>query len=235
MTELTGEGSNLYVNDGKAVFEDQSARSGLGPRSLPYTGFGTAWFDFDNDGWLDILTVNGTIAAIEALQRAHDPFPLHQRKQLFRNLGNGQFQDVTDRAGAAFRSSDVGRGAAFGDVDNDGDVDVLVGNDAGRTRLLINDIGSRKHWLGLRLLGQDASRDLYGARVAVIRAGGPVLWRRARADGSYASASDPRVLVGLGDSTEAPTIRVIWPSGRVEEWMRVTIDRFTTLREGSGG
>jgi hypothetical protein len=234
MTELTGEGSNLYVNDGRAIFEDQSARSGLGPRSLPYTGFGAAWFDFDNDGWLDILTVNGTIAAIEALQRAGDPFPLHQRKQLFRNLGNGQFEDVSDRAGAAFRSSEVGRGAAFGDIDNDGDVDVLVGNDAGPTRLLINDIGSRKHWLGLRLIGRQASRDLYGARVAVTRRSGPVLWRRTRTDGSYASASDPRVVVGLGDSAEAPGVRVIWPSGRTEEWTDVAIDRFTTLREGSG-
>ena len=232
MTELTSEGSNLYVNDGAAAFEDHSARSGLGPRSLPYTGFGAAWFDFDNDGWLDILTVNGTIAAIEALQQAHDPFPLHQRKQLFRNLGNGQFEDATDRAGAVFRSSDVGRGAAFGDVDNDGDVDVLVGNGAGRTRLLINEIGSRNHWIGLRLVGGPSSRDMHGARVAIMRAVGPALWRRARSDGSYASASDPRVLAGLGDSTEAPRVRVVWPSGRVEEWTNVPIDRYTTLREG---
>ena len=248
MTELTGEGSNLYVNDGTGVFKDQSARSGLGLRSLAYTGFGTAWFDFDNDGWLDILTVNGTIAAIEALQRAKDPFPLHQRKQLFRNLRNGQFEEVTDRAGAAFQLSEVGRGAAFGDIDNDGDVDVLIGNGAGRTRLLINNVGSRKHWLGLRLLGEHAprpstgsgraelveGRDMYGARVAAFRANGPTLWRRARADGSYASANDPRVLVGLGDSTEAPRVRVVWPSGRVEEWTAVAIDRYTTLREGSG-
>jgi len=94
VTELTGEGSNLYVNDGTAMFEDQSARSGLGPGSLAYTGFGTAWFDFDNDGSLDILTVNGTIAAIETLRRTGDPFPFHQRKQLFRNLCYGQFEVV---------------------------------------------------------------------------------------------------------------------------------------------
>ena len=233
ITELTGEGSNLYVNDGTAVFEDQSARSGLGALSLPYTGFGTAWFDFDNDGWLDIMAVNGTIAAIEALRRANDPFPLRQRKQLFRNLANGQFEEVADRAGAAFQLSEVGRGAAFGDIDNDGDVDVLVGNDAGPTRLLINNVGDRKHWLGLRLVGE-RKRDMYGARVAVLRGKGSTLWRRARADGSYASANDPRVLAGLGDSTEAPTVRVIWPSGRVEEWARVAIDRYTTLIEGSG-
>jgi len=248
ITELTGEGSNLYVNNGTAVFEDQSARSGLGAHSLPYTGFGTAWFDFDNDGWLDIMVVNGTIASIEALRRAHDPFPLRQRKQLFRNLANGKFEEVAERAGAAFQLSEVGRGAAFGDIDNDGDVDVLVGNDAGPTRLLINNVGDRKHWLGLRLVGE-RKRDMYGARVAVIRPStdaqgaptkvegrgtGSTLWRRARADGSYASANDPRVLAGLGDSTEAPTVRVVWPSGRVEEWTRVAIDRYTTLIEGSG-
>jgi hypothetical protein len=234
MTELTGEGSNLFVNDGAGVFEDQSARSGLGLRSLGYTGFGAAWFDFDNDGWLDILTVNGTIAAIEALRRANDPFPLHQRKQLFRNLGNGQFEDVTDRAGAAFQLSEVGRGAAFGDIDNDGDVDVLVGNDAGRTRLLMNNVGNRKHWLGLRLVGARGRRDMYGARVVVFRANTATLWRRARADGSYASASDPRVLVGLGDSAEPPRVRVVWPGGRVEEFAGVAVDRYTTLKEGSG-
>jgi len=214
------------------------------------TGFGTAWLDWDNDGCLDILTVNGAIAAIDALRPTSDPFPLRQRKQLFRNLRNGRFEDVTDQAGAAFQLSEVGRGAAFGDIDNDGDIDVLVGNAAGPTRLLINEVGSRNHWLGLRLVGARVPRDMYGARVAVIRpstgdqgaAGGiegrpnqPTLWRRARADGSYASANDPRVLVGLGDSAQPPRIRVVWPGGRVEEFGDVAVDRYTTLKEGSTG
>jgi hypothetical protein len=233
MTEQTGEGSNLYVNDGTGIFEDQSSRSGLGSATLPYTGFGTAWFDFDNDGRLDILTVNGAVQTIQALAQAHDRFPLHQLKQLFRNLGNGRFEDVTDRAGAVFRVSEVGRGAAFGDIDNDGDVDVLVANNNGPAQLLINNIGNRAHWLGLRLVGGRVPRDMLGARVEIIRRDRPTLWRRAHADGSYASASDPRVLAGLGDSKERPTVRVRWPSGHVEAWNDVPIDRYVTLTEGT--
>ena len=103
VTNLTGEGNDLYVNDGAGLFEEQSARSGLGPASRAYTGFGTAWFDIDNDGWLDTLVVNGAVQTIEALRNVNDPFPLHQRKLLFRNLGNGRFEDVTARGGAAFR------------------------------------------------------------------------------------------------------------------------------------
>jgi predicted nucleotidyltransferase len=235
MTELTGEGANLYVNDGTGTFEDRSVSSGLGAATLPYTGFGASWIDVDNDGRLDILTVNGAVQTIQALAQAHDPFPLHQRKQLLQNIGGGKFEDVTARAGAVFQLSEVSRGAAFGDVDNDGDVDVMVGNNNGPTRLLINNVGSRAHWIGLRLTGGDRveGRDMLGARVEILRKGVPALMRRARADGSYASANDPRVLAGLGDSTERPTVRVRWPSGRVEEWTEVPIDRYTTLKEGT--
>jgi len=245
MTELTGEGSNLYVNDGAGTFVDRSSSSGLGPGTITSTGFGTSWLDFDNDGWLDLLVVNGTVQIIEALRQAHDPFPLHQPKLLFHNLGNTRFEEVTGRAGAVFGLSEVSRGAAFGDVDNDGDVDVLVGNNNGPVRLLINNVGNRKHWLGLRLVGPRqardhrepgrpvAERDMLGARVEIIRKDGRRVWRRARADGSYASANDPRVLVGLGDSTEPPTVRVHWPSGGVEEWRDVAIDRYVTLKEGT--
>jgi hypothetical protein len=234
ITELTGQGSTLYVNDGTGLFEEQSARAGVRLATLPYTGFGAGWLDYDRDGWLDVLSVNGLVTQDLDALGPHNPFPLQQPKLLLRNLGTGTFEDVSDRAGAAFKLSEVGRGAAFGDIDNDGDVDVVVANDAGPVRLLVNEVGGGHHWVGLRLVGTDGRRDMLGARVGIIREAAPTLWRRARADGSYASANDPRVLVGLGPSAAAPRVRVIWPSGRVEEWPHVPIDRYTTLTEGSG-
>jgi hypothetical protein len=224
----------LYANDGSGNFEDRKAASGLGPPSLAKTGFGTAWFDYDNDGWLDLLVANGGVATIEAQARAKQPFPLRMTPQLYRNLGTGRFEDVSARAGAVFKVPEVGRGAAFGDIDNDGDTDVVIGNAAGRLRLLINNVGNKNHWVGLRLVGSRVHRDMIGARVQIIGKDQPVLWRRARSDGSYASANDPRVLAGLGASTESPRVRVQWPDGRTEEWQSVPIDRYTTLTEGTG-
>ena len=234
VTHLINETNTLYVNDGTGLFEDRSAISGLGPRSLPYSGFGTAWLDFDNDGWLDSLTVNGAVTALRRLAQAQDPHPLHQRNQLFRNLGNGRFEEVTERAGAVFQRSEVSRGAAFGDVDNDGDIDVLVTNNNGRVRLLLNNVGNRNRWLGLRLVGRSTPRDMLGARVGVFRRDGPPLWRRVHTDGSYASANDPRCLVGLGDARMVPRVQVVWPSGHVEEWTNVAADQWLTLTEGTG-
>ena len=237
----------LYLNTGNGVFEDRKGPSGLGPPSLAKTGFGAAWFDFDNDSWLDLMTVNGSVSMIEAQARAKDPFPLKMLNQLYRNLGDGRFVDVSADAGEPFKLLDVSRGAAFGDIDNDGDEDVLVGTANGPTRLFINNIGNEDHWLGLRLTGVGGrpstssgrpepveGRDMIGARVSISRGAGPTIWRRARSDGSYASANDPRVLVGLGESTGPVTVRVQWPDGKAEEWANQAIDRWVTLKQGSG-
>ena len=235
ITELTGQGSTLYVNDGAGMFEDLSAAYGIRAASLPYTGFGAGWIDIDNDGWLDLVAANGAVTQRLESLGPENPFPLDQRNQVFRNLAGMRFEDVTALAGPAFARSAVSRGAAFGDIDNDGDTDVLVANAAGRAELLINQVGHRRDWIGLDLVGGDAQRTLVGVRVAVVGSDGVTRRRRARTDGSYASAHDPRVLVGLGDEgADTLTVQVTWPDGRSEAWSEVPVGRYSTLSQGEG-
>jgi hypothetical protein len=230
VTEQAGEGHNLFVNDGRGRFDDRSDVSGIGPASLGYTGFGAAWLDIDNDGALDLFSVNGAVQTIQRLAQAHDPFPLHQAKQLFRRRADGRFEDVTALAGAALQVSDVSRGAAFGDIDNDGDVDVVIANNNGPARLLLNNVGSRHHWVGIRAVGERHQRDMLGARVEIRTHDGPRM-RRVRTDGSYAAARDPRILVGLGEAATPVTVRIEWPDGRTTTRDNVQVDRYTTIAE----
>ena len=235
VTNLTGEGHDLYVNDGTGTFVNTSAVSGIGHRSLPYTGFGAGWLDVDNDGRLDLLTVNGAVQIPDSLSTDGATASLGQAQALFHNLGNGKFEDATPAGGPPLLQKDASRGAAFGDVDNDGDTDVVIGNNGGPAQLLLNTVGQTRHWVGLRLRAASGA-DALGARVAVTDTAGRTRWRRARADGSYASANDPRVIVGLGSKASSPVaVRVVWPGGRTERWPRVDIDRYTTLTEGGGG
>ena len=231
MTHLTEETHTLYLNDGAGGFSDQTSRFGL-TRVENYTGFGTQWFDYDNDGHLDLFMANGAVRMTRLAEPAD--YAYDQINQLFHNDGDGNYRETTAEAGAALQLSEVSRGAAFGDIDNDGDVDILVTNNNGPVRLLLNGTGSRHHWLQVQLEGVQSNRYGVGARVGVRRQGKSTLWRRAHTDGSYLNANDHRVHFGLGGDQEVEAVIVHWPGGVSETWEGVEADRLVTLQEGSG-
>ncbi len=228
MTHLMGESNTLYVNDGSGLFEDRTTESGLGSASLPYTAFGTGWIDYDNDGRPDLLTLNGAVRILEEQAAAGDPFPLKQPSQLFRNLG-GRFEEVSAVAGPALTIPEVGRGAAFGDVDNDGDVDVLALVNNGPARLLVNEVGAGAAWLGIVATGARGAPAL-GTRLAV-GTDGAVRRQGVRTDGSYCSANDPRVVFGLEDAEGGEWVGASWPGGGAGRWYRPPLRRYLALFE----
>jgi enediyne biosynthesis protein E4 len=230
VTNLPRETNTLYVNQGKGLFQDATDAWGLGVPSATHTGFGADWLDYDNDGRLDLFVANGAVTIIEALRG--QPYPFHERNQLIHNPGRPPFKETSDAAGAALALSEVSRGAAVGDVDNDGDVDVLVTNNNGPVRLLLNG-ATRRPWLAVRLRGVADNRDGIGARVGLEREGEPTLWRRVHTDGSYLTAGDPRVHFGLGAARPRHVI-VHWPSGAREAWAVSGQNRLLTLLQGTG-
>ena len=232
VTNIVGETSVLYVNDGRGNFDDGRAKSGLAALTAAFTGFGTDWIDYDNDGWPDLFIANGAVNIVEALRG--QPSPYRMRNQLLRNTGGGRFEETSGAAGPALARAEIGRGAAFGDIDNDGDVDIVVSNNNGPVRLLLNQAGTRNHWLEVRLEQRPANRFGIGSWVGVERAGGRTLWRRVRTDGSYLSASDVRAHFGLGASADVSAIAVRWPDGERERWADVKADRLVVLHRGTG-
>ena len=231
VTNLIGETFVLYQNDGKAGFEDARVRWGVARPTAASTGFGTEWIDYDNDGALDLFATNGAVNVLES-QRGQ-PSPFRMKNLLFHN-GGRRFADVSGEAGPAFALDHVGRGAAFGDLDNDGDIDIVVTNNNGPVRLLINEAARGAHWAQIRLQQDGGNRDGLGAWIGVERAKQPTLWRRVRTDGSYLSAGDVRAHFGLGSSASVSGVVVRWPDGTRERWARLEADRMTTLRRGTG-
>lgn len=231
LSHLTGETNTLYRNEGGGRFNDVSVMSGLGAPSLPVTGFGTAWIDYDFDGWLDVLVVDGAIRAQPEGVLAGERYPLAQPDQLYRGLGDGRFE-LQGRP--AHTPAAVSRGAAFGDLDNDGDVDVLVVRNSGRVALYENRAADGVPWNGFELVTA-GQRSVTGSIVRITFEDGVVRELRASAGGSYASAGDRRLRVGLGSGAAVTKIEVRWPGVRVLESFPVgAAGRYQVLVEGEG-
>ena len=231
ITHLKRETNTLYRNDGQGWFNDVSTTSGLGPSSLPYTGFGTRFVDFDLDGRLDVFVANGAVTEESDLAAAGDDFPYHQTNQLFFNAGEGRFSEMTDRAGAVLLRSRSSRGVAFGDIDNDGRGDMVVVNTNGAVEVLVNRIDDHGGWFGLVPVVDGRPVD----NVTAWRLTGDDgrVRRRSRRDGSYASASDPRIVFGLGETDSAQTVELLWGDGTRETFSDLSIGSYHRITKGS--
>lgn len=226
VTNLSFEGTTLYQNGGEGFFSDVSLQAGLQDSSL-MVGFGLGFLDFDNDGDLDLLSVNGHI--IDNVQLYHDVLSFRQPKQLYENLGT-RFSYLGERAGPVFTTPNVGRGAAFGDLNNDGTVDVVIGNCGEAAQVLLNRAGAEKNWLMVSLVGKSSNRDGVGARLN-LHVGGKVLHRQKKGGGSYLSAHDGRVHFGLGTSSRVDRLEVVWPTGKRQVLENLEANRVITIIE----
>jgi hypothetical protein len=220
----------LYHNEGTGFFIDEAPVSTVGPASLLTLSFSCFFFDFNLDGLLDIYSANGHVENdINAVQKG---VTYRQPPHLFQNLDGKKFQEVTARMGESFAAPRVARGAAYGDYDNDGDLDLLVTTCGGAARLFRNDGGNQNHWISLKLIGVSSNRDGIGARVR-LRAGGVTQTGMIRTGGSYCSQSQLRLTFGLGTAAKVDLIEIDWPSGRKQTLRDTAGDRLIEIREGS--
>jgi hypothetical protein len=231
VTNLDLEMDSLYRGLGNRLFAYATPESGIGPATLPYVGFGVVFLDFDNDMQLDLAVANGHIMDNAPLFRAGATYA--QRNLLFRNVGRGRFTDVGRDAGSGFALEKVSRGLFSGDIDNDGDLDLLVTNNGQTADLLRNDGGNRNNALLVRTVGRQSNRDGVGAKLR-LTAGGRTQIREVKAGSSYLGQNDARQHFGLGTVTRVDRLEVRWPSGRTEVVQNVPVNQIITIREGDG-
>jgi hypothetical protein len=225
VTNFDDDYNTLYRNDGRGSFTDVSHAARVAAVSLPYVGWGTKFFDYDNDGWVDLFVANGHV---------YPQIPSYrQRNFIHRNNRDGTFTETPAALGAMASEKRVGRGAAFGDIDNDGDVDIVLNNLDGPAQVLRNEGGSANNAVIVKLVGTKSNRDGVGARVKVV-AGDLVQADEVRSGDSYLSQSDARLHFGLEKRTKVDLIEVRWPGGGVERVTGAAADKILTIKEGRG-
>jgi hypothetical protein len=229
-TNFAGDTSTLYANNGNGLCEDRTFASGFG-RNTRWLGWAVAFLDLDLDGWQDLFLVNGHV--YPEVDQVKTEAGYKQRKVVYRNRGDGRFDDVTEQLGPPVTVPKAGRGAAYADFDNDGDVDILVTNVHDTPELYRLDQREARSWSALRLVGVQSNRSAIGARV-VLSAGGVTQVSEVRGGGSYYSQNDLRMHFGLGSAKAIDRVEVRWPNGNIEVWTGVEPNRIVTLTEGTG-
>jgi enediyne biosynthesis protein E4 len=230
VTNHETEMHSLFRNVGNGLFADATVTSGVGPATVPFVGFGVIFFDYDNDADLDLAEVNGHVIDNVAQVRSGGHYA--QRRLLLQNTG-GRFRDVGTQSGPGFSGDRVGRTLVSGDIDNDGDLDLLVTNNGQTADLLRNDGGNRNNALLVRTVGRQSNRDGVGTKLR-LTAGGRTQIREVKVGSSYLGQNDARQHFGLGTATRVDRLEVRWPSGRTELLQNVPANHIITIREGSG-
>jgi hypothetical protein len=228
-THFSDDTNILYRNNGKGIFEDMTIRAGLAVETR-FVGWGAGIVDLDNDGWPDIFFVTGSV--YPEVEKHLPAYPYRTPRVIFRNLGNGRFEELIEEGGPGVAAAHASRGCAFGDFDNDGDLDILIVNLNEPPSLLRNDLGGRNHWLKVKLIGTKSNRSAIGARVTC-RYGDRRQVQEVLSQSSFYSVNDPRLHFGLG-AAETANLEVRWPSGAVETYAKVAADRIVVIKEGEG-
>jgi enediyne biosynthesis protein E4 len=228
-THFSDDTNILYRNDGKGNFDDVTIRTGLGVETR-YVGWGAGMIDLDNDGFPDLFVVTGSV--YPEVEKTFPDSPHRTPRYVFRNLGGKKFEELIDEAGPGVSAVHASRGCAFGDFDNDGDVDILIANMNEPPSLLRNDLSGTNHWIKVKLIGVQSNRGAIGARV-IARYGARQQAQELLAQSSYLSVSDPRLHFGLGE-VDTADLEVRWPNGATERFLHVAADQLVTIREGEG-
>jgi len=229
-TNFSDDTSTLYRNNGDGTFDDVTTAAGLGLYTK-YLGWGTMFLDFDNDGWPDLLLVNGHV--YPEVDKNNLGSNYEEPRILYHNLGNGTFEDISASAGPGINARASSRGLAIGDLWNDGRTSAVITNLNALPSLLVNQVRSANHWIALRTVGTKSNRDGIGARISV-KAGTRTLVDEVRSGSSYNSSNDTRVHFGLGSATKVNSVQIRWPSGLQEHFDNLPADSIQTLKEGSG-